>query len=126
MVFEDCWSILRTAMNEGMSSGPRDQVLSLYLTTIEPFFCLPGRAEELAKIKVRLLGRGDGVAEASRCARLRKGLRGTSHNGERQCVRPMLYAYVCVCGTGASLRCVFEHFFYFNSPSPRAEARGAA
>ena len=81
MVFEDCWSILRTAMNEGMSSGPRDQVLSLYLTTIEPFFCLPGRAEELAKIKVRLLGRGDGVAEASRCARLRKG-RGTSHNGD--------------------------------------------
>lgn len=62
MVFEDCWSILRTAMNEGMSSGPRDQVLSLYLTTIEPFFCLPERTEELSKIKVR--PQGEGAANA--------------------------------------------------------------
>ena len=52
-MFEDLWAILRTAIEEGMSSGPREQVLSLYLSVVEPFFCLPVRSEELAKIKVR-------------------------------------------------------------------------
>ena len=58
MVFEDLWAILRTAIEEGMSSGPREKVLQLYLTVVEAFFCLPVRSEELAKIKVRARGKG--------------------------------------------------------------------
>ena len=53
LVFSDTWAILRTAIDEGMSSGLREKVLNLYLSVVEPFFSLPVRSEELAKVKVR-------------------------------------------------------------------------
>ena len=56
IVFSDAWAILRTAIDEGMSSGLREQVLTLYLSVVEPFFSLPVRTEELAKVKVRPQG----------------------------------------------------------------------
>ncbi|GAX77506.1 hypothetical protein CEUSTIGMA_g4950.t1 [Chlamydomonas eustigma] len=50
-VFEDCWTVLRTAIEESVGPGTREQVLHLYLTFVEPFFNLPIRNDEISKIK---------------------------------------------------------------------------
>mmetsp|Transcript_36011 Transcript_36011/g.80148 ORF Transcript_36011/g.80148 Transcript_36011/m.80148 type:complete len:1160 (+) Transcript_36011:163-3642(+) len=52
LVFQDCWTIMRVAIQEALASGPREQVMELYLSNVEPFFGLPERADELAKLKV--------------------------------------------------------------------------
>lgn len=52
--------MLRTAIEESLAAGPREQVLQLYLSLVEPLFCLPVRSEELARVQVCVQGVEEG------------------------------------------------------------------
>lgn len=70
LVFGDIYRILRTAVDESLSSGTREQVLELYLDMLEPFFGLEPRAAELEAVRLAAaeLSEDDGDATGTRPA----------------------------------------------------------
>ncbi|KAG2499920.1 hypothetical protein HYH03_002207 [Edaphochlamys debaryana] len=66
-VFGDIYRILRTAVDETLSSGHREQVLELYLGLMEPFFGEEPRQVELEALRTALAeSEDDGDAAGSR------------------------------------------------------------
>eukprot|EP00798_Chlamydomonas_sp_ICE-L_P000490 gene490-1896_t len=58
VVFDDCWSVVRTAILESSGIGSKQEVAKLYLQTVEPFFGLPVRQQELDNMKAESSGIG--------------------------------------------------------------------
>ncbi|GFR40981.1 hypothetical protein Agub_g1646 [Astrephomene gubernaculifera] len=83
-VFGDIYRILRTAVDETLGSGHREQVLELYLGLLEPFFGQEVRQAELEAVRAAVAeSEDDGDATGSRPAgaggRGRGGNRGRGH-----------------------------------------------
>ncbi|KAG2448373.1 hypothetical protein HYH02_006955 [Chlamydomonas schloesseri] len=70
LVFGDIYRILRTAVDESLGSGTREQVLELYLDLLEPFFGLEPRAADLEAVRLAAaeLSEDDGDATGTRPA----------------------------------------------------------
>lgn len=53
-MFQDVYNVLKMAIDNQVHSGMREQVLMLYLQAVEPFFGLPLRSDEIARLKAEV------------------------------------------------------------------------
>lgn len=52
-VHNDCWGVMKTAIQEMASDDTKEQLLELWLQLVEPFFDLPGRGDEALRCGVK-------------------------------------------------------------------------